>query len=88
MKELRLFIEVFFCLLFFGCMAESTTVLQQILELDGLDNGLNLTKNCREQLLETKKGIQRRDLWSVKCEFKNWKKTEQDFHTKKAAQIF
>lgn len=70
MKELRLnlFIETFFCLIIFGQLAESTTVLQQILNLDGLENGLNLTKNCSDQLLELKSGIKRKELWGIKCE--------------------
>lgn len=70
MKELRLklFIETLFCLIIFGQLAESTTVLQQILNLDGLENGLNLTKNCSDQLLELKSGIKRKELWGIKCE--------------------
>lgn len=70
MKKVTLFIETLFLLFNVGEVVESTTVLQQILRLDGLENRLNLTKNCRDQLLETKNGIQRKELWGIKCECK------------------
>lgn len=69
MKIFKIF-ETFLCLIIFGHLTESKTVLEQILQLENLENGLNITEKCRSQLLETKDGVMRKELWGIKCEWK------------------